>query len=106
LSHKTKRYGQWTRHRFMEEVGTSSFIAFVERRGEALTVAQGEDPRQDDFDIWLGSVSFQPWIAHDRHIGVANYLYLDGHVASLVWADAVPGFFPDQVVLTVDSSYP
>jgi prepilin-type processing-associated H-X9-DG protein len=37
---------------------------------------------------------------------VANYLYLDGHVATLSWDAAVPDLFPDKVVLTQDSSYP
>lgn len=106
LSHKSRRYGQWTLLRFTEQVGTSNFIAYVERRGEVLTVALGEDPRQDDFDIWLGTTNFQPWIAHDRHIQTANYLFLDGHVEARGWAAAVVNLFPDQVVLTSDGSYP
>src|SRR5207244_5310134 len=103
LSHRTKRYGSWTLMRFVNEVGTSNFICFVERRGEAF---QGQNPRQDDFDIWLGTDNFKPWIAHDRHLGAANYLYLDGHVATLTWDEAVPQFFPDRMVLAQDSSYP
>jgi prepilin-type N-terminal cleavage/methylation domain-containing protein/prepilin-type processing-associated H-X9-DG protein len=106
LSHKTRRYGQWTRQRFTAEVGLSNFICFSERRGEAFTVASGEDPRQDDYDIWLGTQNFQPWIAHDRHLGTANYLFLDGHAESLRWNDAVVRMFPDGVVLVQDSSYP
>lgn len=106
LSHKTRRYGQWSRIRFDQEVGLSHLLAFVERRGEALTEALGEAPRQDDFDIWLGTQNFQPWIAHDRHLGLANYLYLDGRVETLIWSEAVVRLFPDGVVLTVDSSYP
>src|SRR5262245_10063372 len=72
LSHEPKRYGQWTRDRFINTMGTSNFVTVVERRGEAFTVQSGEDPRQDDFDIWLGTLNFQPWIAHDRHGGSAN----------------------------------
>jgi prepilin-type N-terminal cleavage/methylation domain-containing protein/prepilin-type processing-associated H-X9-DG protein len=106
LSHKTRRYGQWTRQRFSAEVGLSNFICFVERRGEALSTAGGEDPRQDDFDIWLGTQNFQPWIAYDRHSGSANYLYLDGHADTLTWNDAVIHLFPDGNVLTQDSSFP
>jgi prepilin-type processing-associated H-X9-DG protein/prepilin-type N-terminal cleavage/methylation domain-containing protein len=105
LSHKTRRYGRWTLLRFINEVGTSNFISFVERNADGL-VATGSDPKQDDFDIWLGTVNFQPWIAYDRHIGSANYLYLDGHVVTLKWDSAVPDLFPDHVVLTQDSSYP
>lgn len=106
LSHKTRRYGQWTRQRFSQTVGLSNFIAFAERRGEVLTAANGEDPRQDDYDIWLGTQSFQPWMAYDRHLGLANYLFLDGHAESLVWSDASPRMFPDGVVLVQDGSFP
>lgn len=106
LSHKTRRYGLWTRQRFSMDVGMSNFIAFSERRGEAFTVLSGEDPRQDDYDIWLGTSNFQPWLAYDRHLMTANYLFLDGHVETLAWRDAVPRMFPDQVVLVLDGSYP
>jgi prepilin-type N-terminal cleavage/methylation domain-containing protein/prepilin-type processing-associated H-X9-DG protein len=105
LSHKTRRYGRWSLMRFINEVGTSNFIGFVERSAEGLA-ATGADPKQDDFDIWLGTVNIQPWIAYDRHMGSANYLYLDGHVVTLTWNQAVPDLFPDHVVLTADSSYP
>jgi prepilin-type processing-associated H-X9-DG protein/prepilin-type N-terminal cleavage/methylation domain-containing protein len=105
LSHKTRRYGRWTLLRFINEVGTSNFIAYVERDAVGLASA-GCDAKQDDFDIWLGTMNFHPWIAYNRHRGVANYLYLDGHVSSLSWDTAVPDLFPDRVVLTQDSSYP
>lgn len=106
LSHKSRRYGQWNLMRFISEVGTSNFVAFSERNSLFFTVANGEDPRQDDYDIWLGTGIIKPWIAHDRHSGVANYLYLDGHVVSLPWEDAVSDMYPDKVVLTQDGSYP
>src|SRR5262249_10970224 len=106
LSHKTRRYGIWTRDRFINEIGASNFIAFSERNAPAFTVTSGEDPREDDYDIGLGPNNFKPWIAFDRHSGVSNYLYLDGHVASLRGEAAVPAMFPDQQVLTQDSSYP
>ena len=105
LSHKTRRYGRWTLVRFVNEVGTSNFICYVERNSDGLT-ASGANPKQDDFDIWLGTVNFQPWIAYTRHNTAANYLYLDGHVSTLTWNDAVADLFPDHVVLTQDSSYP
>lgn len=105
LSHKSRRYGYWTLSRFISEVGTSNFIAFLERDAEGLD-ASGADPKQDDVDVWLGTSNFQPWIAHSRHGGSANYLYLDGHVVSLTWPVAVPDLFPDRVVLTQDGSYP
>ena len=105
LSHKTRRYGRWNFPRFINEVGTSNFIGYVERDATGLE-ATGADPKQDDFDIWLGTVNFKPWIAYNRHSGLANYLYLDGHVATLTWETAVRDLFPDHVVLTQDSSYP
>jgi prepilin-type N-terminal cleavage/methylation domain-containing protein/prepilin-type processing-associated H-X9-DG protein len=105
LSHKTRRYGRWTLLRFINEVGTSTFIAFVERNADKV-LAGGGDPKQDDFDIWLGTGIIQPWLAFDRHQNLANYLYLDGHVACLAWNDAVGDLYPDHKVLTQDSSYP
>ncbi len=106
LSHMTRRYGLWTLRRFDVQVGTSKFIDFSERNPDAFTPTSGNDPRQDDYDIWLGTGIFGPWISSERHGGAANYLYLDGHCDSLFWLDAVPWMFPDQVVLTVDSTYP
>ncbi len=106
LSHKTRRYGRWNLMRFVNEVGTSQFICFSERNAAAFTLQNGGDPRQDDYDIWLGTGIIKPWIAWGRHTQVANYLYLDGHVASLTWDVAVPDMYPDKVVLTQDGSYP
>jgi prepilin-type N-terminal cleavage/methylation domain-containing protein/prepilin-type processing-associated H-X9-DG protein len=106
LSHKTRRYGRWTLPRFVNEVGSSNFIAFSERNAVAFTTTVGGDPRQDDYDIWLGTNTIKPWIAWDRHTQVANYLYLDGHVAALTWDAAVVDMYPDHIVLTQDGSYP
>ncbi len=106
LSHKSRRYGQWTLMRFVSEVGTSQFICFNERNATVFTLANDNDPRQDDYDIWLGTGSIKPWMAVDRHGNVANYLYLDGHVASLNWDTAVADMYPDKVVLTADGTYP
>jgi hypothetical protein len=33
-------------------------------------------------------------------------MYLDTHVESKAWQDAVPDMFPDHVVLTADGTYP
>jgi prepilin-type N-terminal cleavage/methylation domain-containing protein/prepilin-type processing-associated H-X9-DG protein len=104
LSHKSRRYGQWTLKRFIREPGTSNFITFVERDAAGLLAADG-DPKQDDFDIWLGTDNFKSWIAFQRHTGNANYLYLDGHVATHSWNEAAPFLFPDRVILTQDGSY-
>ena len=106
LSHKTRRYGRWSLIRFISEVGTSNFICFSERNAEAFAVANGGDPRQDDYDIWLGTRIIKPWIAYDRHTQLANYLYLDGHAVTLTWDAAVTDMYPDHVVLTQDGSYP
>lgn len=105
LSHRSRRYGQWTLNRFVNEVGSSSFVCFSERNAAAFVLPDG-NPRQDDYDIWLGTGILQPWIAHDRHSGTANYLYLDGHVTALKWEDAVIDMYPDKKVLTEDGSYP
>jgi prepilin-type N-terminal cleavage/methylation domain-containing protein/prepilin-type processing-associated H-X9-DG protein len=106
LSHKTRRYGRWNLIRFVNEVGTSSFVCFSERNATAFSADSDNDPRQDDYDIWLGTETIQPWIAYDRHTQVANYLYLDGHVVALRWEEAVVDMYPDKVVLTEDGSYP
>jgi prepilin-type processing-associated H-X9-DG protein len=106
LSHKTHRYGRWSLPRFVNEVGTSSFIAFAERNADVFKLSGGNDPRQDDYDIWLGTEVFQPWLAYQRHTMLANYLYLDGHVLALGWDDAVGDMFPDKKVLTSDHSCP
>jgi prepilin-type N-terminal cleavage/methylation domain-containing protein/prepilin-type processing-associated H-X9-DG protein len=106
LSHKTRRYGLWTLDRFVDNVGTSNFVCFSERNAEAFTLASGNDPRQDDYDIWLGTGIIKPWIAWNRHSGVANYLFLDGHVVTLPWETAVVDMYPDKKVLTADGSYP
>jgi prepilin-type N-terminal cleavage/methylation domain-containing protein/prepilin-type processing-associated H-X9-DG protein len=106
LSHKTRRYGRWNLLRFINGVGTSQFICFSERNADAFTLPNGGDPRQDDYDVWLGTGIIKPWIAWDRHTQSANYLYLDGHAATLSWDVAVPDMYPDKVVLTHDGTYP
>ena len=57
-----------------------------------------------DFSAWCRDAGVPELPAEPTT--VANYLYLDGHVATLAWDDAVRDLFPDHVVLTVDSSYP
>jgi prepilin-type N-terminal cleavage/methylation domain-containing protein/prepilin-type processing-associated H-X9-DG protein len=106
LSHKSRRYGQWTLMRFVNTVGTSQFVCFSERNAAAFTADSGEDPRQDDYDIWLGTNIIRPWIAWDRHTRTANYLYLDGHAITLKWEAAVVDMYPDKNVLVNDGSYP
>ena len=105
LSHKTRHYGLWTFQRFQVAVGTSRFICFAECNAGAFTADSGNDPRQDDYDIWLGNGIIGPWCASERHAGTANYLYLDGHVDTKLGGDAVTDMYPDKNVLTVDSSF-
>jgi prepilin-type N-terminal cleavage/methylation domain-containing protein/prepilin-type processing-associated H-X9-DG protein len=103
LSHKTRRWGHWNLMSLMNSVGTSNFIDYCERDADGIANDQvlAGDPRQDDYDIWLGVVNFQPWIATQRHRQSANYLFLDGHVASYQWAALDPNsvagiqMFPD-----------
>ncbi len=106
LSHKSRRYGAWTFTRFQVEIGLSNFVCFSERDAKAFSPPSDNDPRQDDYDIWLGTGIIQPWMAYKRHNGAANYLYLDGHVSTLLFEAAVIDIYPDKVVLTDDSSYP
>jgi prepilin-type N-terminal cleavage/methylation domain-containing protein/prepilin-type processing-associated H-X9-DG protein len=105
LSHKTRRYGRWNLNRFVNDVGTSSFIAFSERNADGILATRGGDPRQDDYDIWLGTLLIKPWFAINRHNGAANYLYLDGHTLTLDWDTAVVDMYPDKIVLTEDGTY-
>jgi prepilin-type N-terminal cleavage/methylation domain-containing protein/prepilin-type processing-associated H-X9-DG protein len=106
LSHKSRRYGFWTLPRFQVEIGLSNFICFSERDAIAFTPPSDNDPRQDDYDIWLGTGIIKPWIAYNRHNGTANYLYLDGHATSMIFDSAVIDMYPDKKVLTQDGSYP
>ncbi len=104
LSHKTRRYGLWTLKKF-DTIGTSHFVSFSERNPLAFTADSGNDPRQDDYDIWLGTNIFESWLYENRHGSTANYLYLDGHVVSLTFDKAVVDMFPDHTVLIEDGSY-
>jgi prepilin-type N-terminal cleavage/methylation domain-containing protein/prepilin-type processing-associated H-X9-DG protein len=105
LSHKTRRYGYWTLARFQSEFGLSNFICMSERDAKAFSPPSDNDPRQDDYDIWLGTETIQPWIAWGRHTRTANYLYLDGHVVSLPWDAAVMDMYPEKGVLIQDATY-
>jgi len=110
LSHKTIRYGRWSFPRFQYEIGTSNFVAFCERDGAVMDAnindpVAATDPRQDDYDIWLGTVTLDIWIPWKRH-GSSNVLYLDGHARSIQKADAYLGIYPGGQVLTTPSFYP
>ncbi|MBV8554756.1 MAG: DUF1559 domain-containing protein [Planctomycetaceae bacterium] len=110
LSHKTIRYGRWTFPHFQREIGTSNFVAFNEQDGAAIDANINDpnaatDPRQDDYDIWLGTVTLDLWIPWKRH-GNSNVLYLDGHAKSVQKAEAYVGMYPGGQILTNISFYP
>ena len=111
LSHKTIRYGRWSFPRFQQDIGTSNFVAFNERDGAVIDAnintpgVVGTDLRQDDYDIWLGTVTLDTWIAWKRH-GLSNVLYLDGHAKSVNKTEAYLGMYPGGQVLTGVSFYP
>jgi prepilin-type N-terminal cleavage/methylation domain-containing protein/prepilin-type processing-associated H-X9-DG protein len=117
LSHKTRRFGHWTLQEFLNKVGLSNMIAFSERDADSI-VNTGNDPRQDDYDIWLGLPTFGPWVTASRHTNTPNFAYLDGHVAASTWyvlqlsnpayyqpSDGITYQFPNQVVLIRDCTY-
>lgn len=105
LSHKSRRYGFWTLARFQNEIGLSNFVCFSEREAKAFLPPSDNDPRQDDYDIWLGTETIQPWIAFGRHTKAANYLYLDGHAVTLPWDTAVADMYPEKRVLIADATF-
>jgi prepilin-type processing-associated H-X9-DG protein len=105
LTHMTRRYGAWTLPRFQQEVGLSKFCSFAEREASVFKIELGNDPRQDDFDIWLGTTVISKWVATRRHAGVANYLYLDGHVTAVEWSEAVEDLYPYGGVLVDDGTF-
>lgn len=110
LSHKTIRYGRWTLPRLQRDIGLSNFVAFNERDGEVMEANVNDptaatDPRQDDYDVWLGTATLDVWVPWSRH-GVSNVLYLDGHAKSVPKAEAYPGMFPGGQLLRNVSQYP
>jgi prepilin-type N-terminal cleavage/methylation domain-containing protein/prepilin-type processing-associated H-X9-DG protein len=106
LSHRTRRYGLFSFKTFQAWPGLTNFLCFSERDATAFTPPTANDPRQDDYDIWLGTGIYQSWIATTRHGQAANYLYLDGHAVSLIFENAVIDMYPDKDVLVNDGSYP
>jgi prepilin-type N-terminal cleavage/methylation domain-containing protein/prepilin-type processing-associated H-X9-DG protein len=106
LSHKTRRYGRWTLPRFQSEIGSSNVVAFNERDAAGLLASpQAGDPRQDDYDVWLGTGVLDTWVPWGRH-GASNVLYLDGHARSVNRSEALPGMYPGGVVYPESRFYP
>lgn len=100
LSHRSRRYGAWNFVRFEQKIGLSNFVCFNERQSEAM-----ENPRQDDYDIWLGTDQLDQWISWSRHASSSNALYLDGHATSVLREESLRGMFPDGNVLVQDGTY-
>jgi len=99
LTHKTRRYGRYTYPRIQYEIGSSNFIVMNERDGAGLLAspASGE-PRQDDYDVWLGTKILDTWIPWNRH-GTANCLYLDGHAKSTLKPEGYQAMYPGGQIL-------
>ena len=106
LSHKTRRYGRWTFPRFQQDIGSSNFVAFNERDGAVMDTDPDADPRQDDYDIWLGTSTLDRWIKWGRHGTSSNVLFLDGHAKSVTKPEAYMGMYPGSQALLVPSFYP
>ena len=106
LSHKTRRYGRWTFPRFQQDIGTSNFVAFNERDGAIMDTDPDADPRQDDYDIWLGTTTLDRWIKWNRHGTASNVLYLDGHAKSITKAEAYQAMYPGGQLIVYPSFYP
>lgn len=71
LSHKTIRYRRWPFPRFRYDIGTSNFVAFNERDGAVMDTNVNDPvaatvPRQDDYDVWLGTGVLDKWIPWKR----------------------------------------
>jgi prepilin-type processing-associated H-X9-DG protein len=106
LSHITRRYGRWTFPRFQQEIGSSNFIAYNERDAAGiLNSPQSSEPRQDDYDVWLGTLVLDTWIPWGRH-GASNCLFLDGHVRSMNKAEGYLAMFPGGYVYPNPMFYP
>jgi len=107
MSHKSRRYGRWSMVRFQSQIGLSNFIAFNERDAAGLLASpRSGDPRQDDYDLWLGTDTLDTWIPWKRHGNVSNVLYLDGHAKSVSREEALKGMYPGGQVLQTDGFYP
>ena len=106
LTHKTRRYARWTFPRLQTEIGTSNFVIMNERDAAGVVTSPlSGDPRQDDYDIWLGTDVLDTWIPWQRH-GNSNILYLDGHARSLARPDALLGIYPGGQVFRDPQFYP
>jgi prepilin-type processing-associated H-X9-DG protein len=88
-------------------MGLSNFVALNERDAAGIVASPfAGDPRQDDYDIWLGTRVLDTWIPWNRHGSSTNVLFLDGHVRSIQRPDALQGMYPGGAVYTDPMFYP
>jgi prepilin-type processing-associated H-X9-DG protein len=106
LSHKTRRYGRYNFVRFQQEAGTSNLVCFNERNAAGIVASPDGDPRQDDYDIWLGTDVLDAWIPWGRHGNTSNVLYLDGHAKSVTRTEALQGIYPGGQSYRGDATFP
>ena len=108
LTHQTRQYGEFDEARLDND--GNHLIMFSERNAEAKVVSDGSgDPMsniQDDYDVWNGAPQIKEWIAHNRHNGGANYVYVDGHVKWGKFETVLPDHFPGRVVLGEPRTFP
>ena len=95
LSHKSRRYGEWSLVRFQNEIGLSNFISMNERSAEGLAADPDADSRQDDYDIWVGTDRLDRWIPWNRHGSASNALFLDGHAKSMTKVEGYKQMYPE-----------
>lgn len=87
-----------------------NLIMFSERNSEAMNAADNDaygNVGQDDYDSWVGEAALvrwgdeagrfgdQGWIRYTRHGAAANYIFQDGHAATLRWTMARTMQYPD-----------
>ena len=117
FTHKSARYALegalngFATEATMGALPNQNIIMFSERNCEALDAADNPEfggVEQDDYDTWVGEAALvqlgvgkyadQGWVRYNRHGRRANYIYFDGHVASLPWSKVRSDQFPDHRV--------
>lgn len=94
LTHRTRRWGTPDWRKLQETTHPASFGVMVEGDFREF-VQDGQDPRQDDCDVWLGTNRIGPWLSKYHGSGTSHVLFLDGHVELLPKAKIFPTLFPD-----------